>query len=155
MFRNESVIIRPVSSKIHIRDPYEISFFAFPLPYGTVPVPYHVVPYRTVAYRTEPYCYRTVSQSYYACSIANLTFALLGSLRMRYLCFIDSERYFAYGTVYDRTVNLASALFLLLIFCSCAPTRDRSCGRVSSYRGLFLYVSQRIRNNPPVFFQNT
>ena len=42
-----------------------------------------------------------------------------------------------------------------IIFC-CVRTRVRPihvC--VSSYRGLFLYVSQRIRNNPPVFFQNT
>jgi hypothetical protein len=65
---------------------------------------------------------------------------------------IDSERYFVFGSLYDRGKNLSSAQCLLRFG---VRARVRACGRVSSYRGLFLKGSMQIRNNPPSFFQNT
>ena len=115
LFRRASEIIRLISFKIQIHDPYELS---------------------------------------------QISFALLpGSLRVRRIFFIDSERYFAYETVRFivtfTCTNLASVQFILLILCSV-----RACVRpisicVSGYRGLVLSVSIRIRNNPPDFFKNT
>jgi len=46
-------------------------------------------------------------------------------------------------------------LFLHLILCCVRACARPACDTVSSYRGLFLYLSTLIRINPPRFFQNT
>jgi hypothetical protein len=73
---------------------------------------------------------------------------------MRTICFIDSERYFAYHTLYDRDTNHASVQFLLLISC-CGVSVRPICVCVSSFRAIFFIISTSIRNNPSTFFQNT
>ena len=88
--------------------------------YRTVPYIHYSIKYnhRTIPYRygTVPYRYRTVRYRTGTVS-SQISFALLGSLRVLNRCFIDSERYFAYGTSYDRGTNHASVHFLLLISC--------------------------------------
>ena len=73
---------------------------------------------------------------------------------MRTICFVDSERYFAYCTWYGRGTNHASVQFLLLISCCLAYVRTIRA-RVSSFRAIFYIISTLIRNYPSTFFQNT
>ena len=73
---------------------------------------------------------------------------------MRTICFIDSERYFAYHTSYSRGTKAASVLFLLLIWCWLASSRP-ICVNARSFRTIFSIISTSICNNPPAFFHNT
>ena len=96
------------------------------------------------------YLYRTVQQ----CTVRKTHLLLPDSLRVRIICFIDSEQYFAYHTSYDRCTNHASVRFLLLIWCCGAYSRP-ICVLVNFFRVIFLKFSTSIRNSPPTFFQNT
>ncbi len=66
---------------------------------------------------------------------------LPGELRVRPICFIDSERYFAYGTSYDRGTNHASVQFLLLIWCWLA-----TCVRLACALVVFVLYSESFRH---------
>ena len=53
-------------------------------------------------------------------------------------------------TLYEYCVRLISPFDL-----ACVRARVRACGRVSTYRYLFLYFFIQICNNPSSFFKNT
>ena len=77
--------LRPVSEIIRKFNKYPKSWFIW-IVSDVNSVSLTKVQYRTVRYGTVPY--------------RQISFALSGSLRVRTICFVDSERYFAYGTVW-------------------------------------------------------
>jgi hypothetical protein len=69
--------------------------------------------------------------------IANITFALVGTLRVQAIYFIDFEKYFAYATLCDLVANLASVQFLLLF----SSVRESSRLHVCAYEVIVIYFN--------------
>ena len=74
-----------------------------------------------------------------------------------------NHRFYRFRTVFCvwnvvqilRSFNFSFCIFFRACVRARVRARVRACGLVSSYGGLFLFVSTQIRNNPPDFFQNT
>jgi hypothetical protein len=112
------------------------------------------VPYRIVRYVTCTVPYRTLRYG----TVANLIcrsgfFALASNLFYRFRTVFRLRD--GKVTLYESCVRLISSFDLPCVRARVRACARPICGRVSGYRGPFTYVSTRIRDYPPNFFQNS